>query len=54
MHGLPTQDIADMTRTEAAAASLLGAAIVALGVWPAPLLDLVASSVDRVGRLFGS
>ncbi|WP_153145067.1 NuoM family protein [Dechloromonas sp. H13] len=52
MQGLPAQDIADMTRTETAAAALLGIAIVALGVWPAPLLDLVAGSVDRVGRLF--
>ncbi len=54
LRGLPTQEIADMTRTEAAAAGLLGVAIVALGVWPAPLLDLVAGSVGRVGRLFAS
>jgi len=54
MRGLPTQEIADMTRTETVAAAILGLGIVALGVWPAPLLDLVAGSVDRVGRLFGS
>ena len=54
LRGLPAQEIADMTRTEAAAAGLLGVAIVALGVWPAPLLDLVAGSVGRVGRLFAS
>lgn len=54
MRGLPAQDIADMTRTETVAAAILGLAIVTLGVWPAPLLDLVAGSVGRVGRLFGS
>ena len=54
LRGLPAQEIADMTRTEAAAAAILGLAIVGLGVWPAPLLDLVAGSVDRVGRLFGT
>ena len=54
MRGLPAQEIADMTRTETVAAAILGLGIVALGVWPAPLLDLVAGSVDRVGRLFGS
>ena len=54
LRGLPAQEIADMTRTETAAAALLGIAIVGLGVWPAPLLALVAGSVDRVGRLFGT
>ena len=54
MRGLPAQEIADMTRTETVAAAILGLGIVALGVWPAPLLDLVSGSVDRVGRLFGS
>jgi NADH-quinone oxidoreductase subunit M len=52
MKGLPPAEIADMTRTEAVAAGLLGISIVALGVWPAPLLNLVAGSVARVGRLF--
>jgi len=50
--GLPPAEIADMTRTEAVAAGILGLAIVGLGVWPAPLLNLVAGSVARVGRLF--
>jgi len=54
LRGLPAQEIADMTRTETVAAAILGLGIVALGVWPAPLLDLVAGSVDRVGRLFAS
>ena len=54
MRGLPAQEIADMTRTETVAAAILGLGIAALGVWPAPLLDLVAGSVDRVGRVFGS
>jgi len=53
MKGLPPAEIADMTRTEALAAAILGLVIVGLGVWPAPLLNLVAGSVDRVGRLFG-
>jgi NADH-quinone oxidoreductase subunit M len=52
MKGLPPAEIADMTRTEAVAAGILGLAIVGLGVWPAPLLNLVAGSVTRVGRLF--
>jgi NADH-quinone oxidoreductase subunit M len=50
----PAQDLADMTRTETVAATLLALGIVALGVWPAPLLGLVAGSVDRVARLFGA
>ena len=54
MRGLPAQEIADMTRTETVAAAILGLGIVGLGVWPAPLLDLVAGSVGRVGRLFAS
>jgi NADH-quinone oxidoreductase subunit M len=54
LKGLPAQDIADMTRTETTAAALLGLTIVGLGVWPKPLLDLVAGSVGRVARLFAS
>jgi NADH-quinone oxidoreductase subunit M len=53
LRGLPPAEVVDMTRTETAAAALLGIAIVGLGVWPAPLLGLVAGSVDRLGRLFG-
>jgi NADH-quinone oxidoreductase subunit M len=53
LRGLPPAGVVDMTRTETAAAALLGIAIVGLGVWPAPLLGLVAGSVDRLGRLFG-
>ena len=53
LRGLPPAEVADMTRTETAAAAILGLAIVGLGVWPGPLLALVAGSVDRVGRLFG-
>ena len=52
LRGLPPADVADMTRTEMAAAGILGIAIVGLGVWPGPLLALVAGSVDRLGRLF--
>ena len=43
-------DLPDMTRTETVAAGLLAACIVALGVWPAPLLDLVAGSVGLLAR----
>ncbi len=49
----PTMDLADMTRTEAAAAALLAGGIVALGVWPQPLLALAAGSVGPLARLFG-
>lgn len=49
----PSWQLADMTRTESAAAGLLALSIVTLGVWPAPLLNLVASSVSQVARLFG-
>jgi NADH-quinone oxidoreductase subunit M len=50
--GLPAMELADMTRPRRAAAALLGLSIVGLGLWPAPLLDLVAGSVGRVARLF--
>ncbi|MDP3540699.1 MAG: NADH-quinone oxidoreductase subunit M [Azonexus sp.] len=49
----PSMTLADMTRTEAAAAGILSLSIVVLGIWPAPLLSLVAGSVGQVGRLFG-
>lgn len=48
----PTMALADMTRTESSAAALLAAAILVLGVWPAPLLDLVAGSIATLGQLF--
>ncbi len=50
--GAPMQ-LADMTRTESAAAALLALSILTLGLWPTPLLDLVASSVGQLARLFG-
>jgi NADH-quinone oxidoreductase subunit M len=49
-----TMELPDMTRTEAVAAGLLAACILGLGIWPAPLLDLLAGSVGRVARLFGA
>lgn len=49
----PPMQIADMTRTESAAAGILALSVVTLGVWPAPLLDLVAGSVSQMARLFG-
>ena len=45
--------VPDMTRTESVAAGLLAVCIVVLGIWPAPLLDLVASSVSLVAGRFG-
>ena len=47
-------DLPDMTRTEAVAAGILAVCILGLGVWPAPLLDLIAGSVGQVARLFGT
>jgi len=47
-------ELADMTRTETMAAGLLAVCVLGLGVWPAPLLDLVAGSVGQVARLFGA
>ncbi|HSG22222.1 MAG TPA: NADH-quinone oxidoreductase subunit M [Azonexus sp.] len=49
----PAMQLTDMTRTESAAAGILVLSIVTLGIWPAPLLDLVAGSVGQVARLFG-
>jgi len=49
----PAMALADMTRTESVAAVILVASILFLGLWPAPLLDLVAGSVGQVTRLFG-
>jgi NADH-quinone oxidoreductase subunit M len=49
-----TMDLPDMTRTEAVAAGLLATCILGLGIWPAPLLDLIAGSVGRVAHLFGT
>jgi NADH-quinone oxidoreductase subunit M len=48
-----TMDLPDMTRTETVCAGLLAACILVLGVWPAPLLELVAGSVGQVAGLFG-
>ena len=49
----PAMALADMTRTEGIAAGLLALCIVGLGVWPAPLLELIAGSLGQLGRLFG-
>ena len=46
--------IVDMTRTETTAAVILALAIVTLGVWPTPLLNLIAGSVGRIAGLFGA
>jgi len=48
-----TMDLPDMTRTETLCGGLLAACILVLGLWPAPLLELIAGSVGRVAGLFG-
>ena len=45
--------IDDMTRTETWAAAMLALGIIFLGIWPAPLLRLIAGGVDQLGRVFG-
>ena len=49
----PAMALADMTRTEGIAAGLLVLCILGLGIWPAPLLNLIAGSLGQLGRLFG-
>jgi NADH-quinone oxidoreductase subunit M len=44
---------ADLDRNEIAAAGLLAAGIVGMGFYPAPLLDILASSVSRLAHHFG-
>lgn len=46
--------IADLSRSESAGAAVLAAGILGLGLWPAPLLHLVAGSVGHLARLFGA
>ena len=48
------KNVPDLTRTELAAASVLSAGILYLGLWPAPTLGLISASVGRVARLFGA
>jgi NADH-quinone oxidoreductase subunit M len=48
----PAMKINDMTSTEFAAASILGSGILVLGVWPAPLIELISGSVAQVARHF--
>jgi NADH-quinone oxidoreductase subunit M len=48
------RNVPDLTRTEFAAASVLTVGIVGLGVFPAPVLALVAASVGRLSKLFGA
>jgi NADH-quinone oxidoreductase subunit M len=47
------KDIPDLSRTEFAAAAVLSLGIVALGVFPAPALGLMAASVAQLARVFG-
>jgi NADH:ubiquinone oxidoreductase subunit 4 (subunit M) len=44
---------ADLDRSECVAAWLLTAGIVGIGLYPAPLLGVMASSVARLARQFG-
>jgi len=50
----PAMPLVDMTRTESAAAGILALSILVLGIWPAPLLELIAGSVGQVARRFGT
>ncbi|MCE1183848.1 MAG: NADH-quinone oxidoreductase subunit M [Rhodocyclales bacterium] len=45
--------ISDMTRSETLAAGLLAVVVVLLGIWPTPLLTLIAGSLAQVSRAFG-
>ena len=47
------QSVPDLTRAEMAVAGLLSVGIVGIGLFPAPALALVATSVARLARLFG-
>ncbi len=49
----PGMNLPDMTRTETVGAALLAGGIVLLGLWPAPLLSLIAGSVGQLAGLFG-
>jgi len=51
--GASMHAIADLTRAEMAAASLLSVGILAIGVYPAPALALIGGSVARLSGLFG-
>jgi NADH-quinone oxidoreductase subunit M len=48
MQGLP-----DLSRGEFTAAAVLTASSVAIGLYPGPVLDLIAASVGRYAHLFG-
>lgn len=45
--------VADLNRSELAAAATLSLGIVAIGIYPAPLLTLIGATVGRWARLFG-
>jgi NADH-quinone oxidoreductase subunit M len=47
------QSVADLTRSEMLAAGMLSFAILFIGFYPAPVLDMVGASVGRLSRLFG-
>jgi NADH-quinone oxidoreductase subunit M len=48
------RDVPDLTRTEFAAASVLSAGILLLGIFPAPALAFFSASVARLAKVFGS
>jgi NADH-quinone oxidoreductase subunit M len=52
--GEGAMSLTDMTRTETLAAGVLAVPVLVLGLWPAPLLDLVAGGVNRLGQLFAA
>ena len=44
----------DLNRSEFTAAAVLTAGSLAIGIYPAPLLQLIAASVSRYAQLFAS
>jgi NADH-quinone oxidoreductase subunit M len=50
----PAMKLIDMNRSELLGAGVLALAILLLGLWPAPLLRLVAGSVEHLAGLFGA
>jgi NADH:ubiquinone oxidoreductase subunit 4 (subunit M) len=48
------QGLADLTRGELTAAAVLTAGSLAIGLYPSPLLYLIAASVGRYADLFAT
>jgi NADH-quinone oxidoreductase subunit M len=53
-HSARMQGLPDLSRGEFTAAAVLTAGSLAIGLYPAPVLNLVAASVGRYAQLFGA